>query len=286
MSPVPAPNDPNQVQGGAPWNVDHIFELQVIGECFKGDRPGSIPAADWASASSAVFTSGPQNSAIASAVTNLNNLKGIPNAVNSFKKQVFTQNLTGVGGPSQGNGATYFNFFGPAVRKYLTDNQAALMAGTVDNTGNELQSAGNNNVAVKNYFTSYASVAYQGCIDYLSASWTGKPLPPTTATSSRVPSSTASGAAVTCYHAADPDNTCAAIADGPGWCECGDSPTTYAVMPSTDPQPCAWTTTPPTTSFNCAATPTPSPAPTSTACDVPAGCTNAAAPTGCAIECT
>ena len=39
VSPIPAPNDPNQVQGGAPWNVDHIFELQVIGECFKGSRP-------------------------------------------------------------------------------------------------------------------------------------------------------------------------------------------------------------------------------------------------------
>ena len=39
VSPIPAPNDPHQIQGGAPWNVDHIFELQVIGECFKGNRP-------------------------------------------------------------------------------------------------------------------------------------------------------------------------------------------------------------------------------------------------------
>ena len=224
-----------------------------------------------------------QNSAIASAVTNLNNLQGIPNAVNSFKKQVFTQNLTGVGGPSQGNDARYFNFFGPAVKKYLTDNQAALMAGTVDNTGNELQSAGNNNVAVKDYFTSYASLHYQGCINYLATSWTGKPLP--TSTSAAASSTTAAGAAsVTCYHAADPENTCAAVADGPGWCECGYSPTTYAVMPSGASQPCGWTTTPPTTSFNCAASPTPTP--TATSCNVPAGCTNAAAPTGCAVECS
>ena len=39
VTPIPAPNDTNQLQGGAPWNVDHIFELQVIGECFKGNRP-------------------------------------------------------------------------------------------------------------------------------------------------------------------------------------------------------------------------------------------------------
>lgn len=158
------------------------------------------------------------------------------------------------------------------------DNQAALMAGTVDNTGNELQSAGNGNVAIKDYFTDYASSAYQGCINYLSTSWTGKALPPTSSTSAGAASTTAGAASVTCYHAADPDNTCAAIADGPGWCECGDSTTTYAVMPSPAPQPCAWTTTPPTTSFDCAAT--------ATSCDVPDGCTNVAAPTGCAVECS
>lgn len=275
-SPIPAPNDPNQVRGPNPWNVDHIFELQVIGEAFKVDRPTNIPAADWTSASNAVFKSGPANSAVASAVTNLKNLQGIPNALNSFKKQVFTGNLTGKGGPSSGNDATYFNFFGPAIQKYLSDNKAGLLAGTVNATGDELQSAGNNNAAVKSYFTSYASLHYQGCIDFLST-WSGKPLDRSTSSTASA-STTATGAAVTCTHAADPQNTCAAIADGGGWCDCGTDPATYAMMPSPAPQPCAWTTTPPTTSFDCSA-------PTST-CNVPAGCTNEAAPTGCAIACS
>ena len=208
-------------------------------------------------------------------MTNLNNLQGIPNALNGFKKQVFTGNLTGSGGPGSGNDAKYFNFFGPAIQKYLSDNQVGLMSGTVDETGNQIQSAANNNADVKAYFTSYASVHYQGCIDFLSTSWVGKPAPSATTSTSAA----SAAASVTCYHAADPDNTCAAIADGPGWCECGTDPATYAVMPSPAPQPCAWTTTPPTTSFACS-TPTP------VACDVPDGCTNAAAPDGCAVECT
>lgn len=259
ISPIPAPDDKNQISGSIPWNVDHIFELQVIGEAFKADRPSSIPAADWASASNAVFKSGPSNLAIANAVTNLDNLRGIPSALNGFKKQVFTFNLTGKGGPSSGDGATYFNFFGPAVQKYLLNDQAGLLAGTVDETGNQLQLAGNGNVAIKSYFTSYASVHYQGCIDFLST-WTGKPLPssttavPTTTAASPTtsPTSTTTGAAITCEHAADPDNECAAIANSPGWCDCGDD-TKYAVMPSPAPQPCAWTTfPPPTANFDCA----------------------------------
>ena len=38
-TPIPVPNDPKQTQGSSPWNVDHIFELQVIGEAFKASRP-------------------------------------------------------------------------------------------------------------------------------------------------------------------------------------------------------------------------------------------------------
>ena len=278
-SPIPAPDDSNQVRGPNPWNVDHIFELQVIGEAFKASKPSGIPDADWSSATSAVFTSGPQNSAIASAVTNLKNLEGIPNALNSFKKQVFTGQLTGKGGPSSGDDATFFNFFGPAIQKYLSDNKDALLSGTVDDTGNKLQSAANNNGAVKSYFTSYASSNYQGCIDFLST-WSGKPLDRSTSTST--PTTTTAGpATVSCYHAADPQNTCAAIANGPGYCYCGNDPATYAVMPSPATQPCGWTTQPPTTSFDCAASPTPT-----SGCNVPAGCENVAAPTGCAILCT
>ena len=58
--------------------------------------------------------------------------------------------------------------------------------------------------------------------------------------------------AALCSHAADPQNTCTAIADGPGWCMCGDSPNSYPVQTSTDPV-CGWTTLPPTTSFDCPA---------------------------------
>ncbi len=38
-TPIPTPSDPKQTQGGAPWNVDHIFELQVIGEMCKSAKP-------------------------------------------------------------------------------------------------------------------------------------------------------------------------------------------------------------------------------------------------------
>lgn len=113
-SPIPAPDDKNQIRGPNPWNVDHIFELQVIGEAFKADKPTNIPDADWASATNAVFTSGPANSAIASAVTNLKNLQGIPNALNSFKKQVFTGNLTGKGGPSSGTDSHFLQLLRPS----------------------------------------------------------------------------------------------------------------------------------------------------------------------------
>ncbi|KAG6991209.1 hypothetical protein G7Y79_00055g089850 [Physcia stellaris] len=271
VSPIPKPDDPNQIRGPNPWNVDHIFELQVIGEAFKSPQPTNIPSSVWASASSAVFTKGAENSAIASAVTNLNNLKGIPNALNSFKKQVFTGNLTGKGGPSSGDDATFFNFFGPAIQKYLSENQNALMAGTVNDIGNQLSSIGNADVQA--YFTAYASSHYQGCIDFLST-WSGRPRPSTSAPA------TTTAAAVTCEHAADPQNTCAAIADSQGWCDCGDS--SKYVMQSSG-EPCAWSTLPATTSFDCATTT--APAPTST-CVVPAGCTNEAAPDGCAIACT
>lgn len=58
---------------------------------------------------------------------------------------------------------------------------------------------------------------------------------------------------VTCYHAADPQNTCAAIADSQGWCDCGDDKK-YINQPTGEP--CAWTTLPATTLFDCGAPPT------------------------------
>jgi len=193
-------------------------------------------------------------------VTTLDNLQGIPNAVNTFKKQVFTGNLTGVGNPSNGDGATYFSFFGPAVQKYLSDNKDALYSGAVDNIGDTLASIGDNNANVKTYFTSYAQFHYQGAIDFLSG-WSGKPYDRTatsTGTGTTAATTTAAVAAVTCFHAADPRNTCAAIANGPGWCNCGDSTATFAVETTGAKQPCGWTTLPRTTSFNCASATPPS----------------------------
>ena len=66
------------------------------------------------------------------------------------------------------------------------------------------------------------------------------------------PSTTATDTAL-CSHAADPHNTCTAIANGPGWCACGGSPSTYAVQTSAS-LPCGWTTLPPTTQFDCPTT--------------------------------
>ena len=204
--------------------------------------------------------------AIAEEVTVLQNLEGIPNSVNTFKKQVFTGNLTGSGYPSTGNTATYFSFFGPAVQKYLEANQQNFFStnGIVDNIGDQLSSAGNNNAAIKQYFTSYASLHYQGAIDYLST-WSGKSIDRTSATAS---ATSTAAAAVTCAHEADPDNPCAAIADSPGYCECNNDGKTYAVQTSTN-NVCGWTTLPPTTSFDCSSTPPPAPVPQTT----PLACT-------------
>ena len=250
----------------------------MIGEFFKFSRPAGIPSGVWASATSAVFTKGPANSAIANAVTNLNNLKGIPNDLNSFKKQVFKGNLTGKGGPSSGDDATFFNFFGAAVQKYLSENQDALMTGTVNDIGNKPSSIGNG--LVKSYFTSYAGLHYQGCIHFL-LTWSGKSLDPGSATTPSPTTTKVSvaSATVSCEHAADPQNTCAAIADSTGCCDCGDS-SKYLIQ--SNGAVCGWTPLPPNTSFACSTT---APVPTSN-CVVPAGCTNEAAPTGCAVACT
>ena len=66
-------------------------------------------------------------------------------------------------------------------------------------------------------------------------------------------SSSAIAVSVSCYHAADPNSSCPAIADGLGWCVCDDGPALYAIMPWPALQPCAWTPMPPTTSFDCSA---------------------------------
>ena len=204
--------------------------------------------------------------ALASQITVLDNLEAIPNRVNGFKKNVVRYNLTGKSYPGAD---TYYNFYAPAVQKYMAGAKGNLFGAgkVVDNVASVLSSAGNNQGVVSHYFTSYATYHYQGAIDFLST-WTGIKYTRTSSISSSTSSasarSTGGGTGVTCYHEADPQNTCAAIANGPGWCDCGDSKT--YITQSTG-QVCGWTTLPPTTSFDCIAptSPPPPPAPTTTA---------------------
>ncbi|KAF6222041.1 hypothetical protein HO133_001127 [Letharia lupina] len=97
--------------------------------------------------------------------------------------------------------------------------------------------------------------------------------------------STSAATTVSCSHAADPHNTCASIASGPGWCVCGESPNSYAVRTSTD-LACGWTTPPPTASFDCsAATTTSKPAtPPATANPAPSTPPPSSPNAGIAIE--
>ena len=105
-------------------------------------------------------------------------------------------------------------------------------------------------------------------------------------------SGSAGGATPTCFHAADPDGAqglCPDVSDS-GWCECNDGQDYPILSSGTDP--CAYTTLPatPTTlqSTDCSSSAvsiTRAPAST-TICEVPAGCTNEAAPPGCAVACT
>ena len=174
----------------------------------RTDAPTSIPSPAWSKASSAVFTSGASCTAIAEDVTVLDNLRGIPSALNAFKKQVFTGNLTGKGYPSSGDGATYFNYFGPATQKYLSENQDGLKTGVINDVGDQLQTIGDGEQPLKDYFTSFANFHYQGCIDFLST-WTGKSYARPTATSSTAKPTaaavtTTSGSTFSCYAAADP----------------------------------------------------------------------------------
>ena len=97
-------------------------------------------------------------------------------------------------------------------------------------------------------------------------------------------SGTPSAATPTCQHAADPDGAmglCPNLSNN-GWCECNGAD--YPIMPGT--APCAYTTLPPTITLSSTSCSSTALATTTSACVVPAGCTNAAAPTGCAVACT
>ena len=191
--------------------------------------------------------------ALGSALTVFDNLIGIPNGPNNLKRQVFTYNLTGAGnGPSEGNGATYYNFEGVAIRKNLVARQSGVND-VITALADQLKSAGNSEPAVSKYFVHFGSLHYQGAIDFL-ATWTGKPVvgarTASVTTTSTIPTTT-------CTHEADPGNTCSAIAsDTKGWCYCTGklAGASYEVAPGTTP--CVYTTPPSPTYWYC---PTPTP---------------------------
>lgn len=254
-SPVPtAGMDPRQTQGGpGPWNVDHIFELQVVAQAFAPTRARpttgttSIDAATWKAVQTAVSKTASAAEALGSALTVFDNLIGIPNGPNNLKRQVFTYNLTGAGnGPSEGNGATYYAFEGVAIRKNLIARQSGVND-VITAVADQLKSAGNSDPAVSKYFVHFGSLHYQGAIDFLET-WTGKPVVgPRTAsatTSSTIPTTT-------CSHSSAPKNTCSALADSKGWCRCGGKLAGTSLGVASGTSPCVYTTTPSATYWYC-----------------------------------
>ncbi|KAI4088029.1 MAG: hypothetical protein L6R37_008252, partial [Teloschistes peruensis] len=208
-SPI-KPDDPKQIKsgnGGGGWEVDHILELQVLLGAFKGPRPTdastSIPSDFWSSVSTALTSKGPQLTVIASAITNLDNIQGIPNADNGYKRSVVQGVLRNdTKGFPKAN--AYFNFIGVGIHRYLADSQDRLFkpGGTAEKIGEQLVSAGGNDAnaaaVVKTYFVSYASVQYSEQQSWISASWMGKTWDrPAATTSSFASSSLANGKSAT-----------------------------------------------------------------------------------------
>lgn len=172
-----SPPDPNEQ--GISWNVDHILELQfVVGAFQVNPRPTtgttSIPLENWNSASLACFTStkgtyAPQQS-VASAFSGTFNLQGIPSRFNGFKQQIFTGRIKN--SPNNPSGNTYPQDFGPALQKFLKDNQQDVYS-IMDDVGRALGSdAVGNHPAIQPYFTTYAQDEYESAIDFLST-WVG-----------------------------------------------------------------------------------------------------------------
>ncbi|KAL9578853.1 MAG: hypothetical protein Q9203_006939, partial [Teloschistes exilis] len=193
---VGSPPDANEQ--GTGYTVDHILELQfVVGAFQVNPRPTqgstSIPLDRWNSASIACFTKtngyAPQIS-IASAFSGTFNLQGIPSRFNGFKQQVFTGRIKS--NPNNPSRNTYPSDFGPALQKFLKDNEQDVY-GVVDDVGEALGSNNvGNNSAIKPYFTAYAQNEYRSAIDFLS-NWVGTSYTPGGAAST---TSSAAGTAV------------------------------------------------------------------------------------------
>ncbi len=144
--------------------MDHIFEIQVIVAMFNLPRPTdgttSIPVDAWSTASAAANTAGPPCNAIASAVTTMDNLRGIPASLNSLKEKAFSCVMTNSDCPSSGATASYFNYFGPALRLDLSSNLASMQNVIISAIANTLQTIANNEPTMNAYFTGFSNNAY------------------------------------------------------------------------------------------------------------------------------
>lgn len=91
---------------------------------------------------------------VASAFSNAFNLQGIPSQFNGFKQQVFTGRLKSQ--PGTPSDRTYPSDFGPALKKFLSDNEQGAY-GAMDDVGKALANKNVGNYsAIKDYFTAYA----------------------------------------------------------------------------------------------------------------------------------
>ncbi|KAL9100974.1 MAG: hypothetical protein Q9163_003716 [Psora crenata] len=204
------PTEVAAVQGST-WEIDHIVELQFfVGAFSVENRPATVPSEAWSSVSTAIFTKTAKNvpfpaqQTIASAISNLDNLEGIPKRVNGFKQQVFTGRIKGnTNNPSD---RTYPTDFGKALKKLLEDRQQDSFT-VIGKIGDSLASvAGSQPVPeVKEYFTSYARSIWTEAASFLDT-WTGIPYP-NTKSSSVIPSTSTSAPVITSTQTPDPSPT-------------------------------------------------------------------------------
>ena len=145
----------------------------------------------------------PRQQSVASAFSGAFNLQGIPSRFNGFKQQVFTGRIKS--NPNNPSARTYPQDFGPALQKFLTDNEQDVYA-IIDDVGKALGSdAVGNNTAIQPYFTAYAQGEYQSAITFLS-NWVGTSYTaaPTTSTSSPTPAPAPASASATTTTSASP----------------------------------------------------------------------------------
>ncbi|KAL8650246.1 MAG: hypothetical protein Q9210_003938 [Variospora velana] len=117
---------------------------------------------------------------VASAFAQTFNLQGIPSRFNGFKQQVFTGRLKSQ--PGNPSDRTYPSDFGPALQKFLTDNEQDAYS-AVDDIGKALADENvGNHTAIRDYFTAYAQNEYRSAVDFLST-WVGTSYTTASATS-------------------------------------------------------------------------------------------------------